>query len=171
MGLLNHDLVTGIRPAKGKLLVAEPLMGDPDFARTVILICEHGADGTIGFVMNRPLPRSLHQLIPEMAEMSMSVYEGGPVQTETLHLLHRMPELLGGVEILPGLFWGGSYEALLQARLSPTFDSEAIRFFVGYSGWESGQLEAELNDQAWMVANAPDNIVFHHNSKQVWQEA
>ncbi len=171
MDILNKELVTGIRPSTGKLLVAEPLMGDPDFARTVILLCEHGSDGTIGFVLNRPLPDAIHQIVPELGNICIPVHEGGPVQSDTLHMLHRMPQLLGGVEVLPGLYWGGSYDSLVQALASPDFDPLAIRFFVGYSGWETGQLESELKERNWMVAHAFDNAVFNKNSKLVWQQA
>lgn len=171
MDILNRSCITGIHPAMGKLLVAEPCMDDPDFARAVILLCEHGNDGTVGFVLNRPSPSAFHQLIPELGALQVPLYEGGPVQSDTLHMLHRMPALLGGMEVLPGLYWGGSYNSLMQALACPDFNHAAIRFFIGYTGWETGQLDAELKEGAWMVANPYDNVVFNADSKLLWQQA
>lgn len=171
MDILNKSCVTGIHPSMGKLLLAEPSMDDPDFARAVILLCAHGQDGTVGFVLNRPSVSAFHQIIPELSDLEAPLYEGGPVQADTLHMLHRMPALLGGMEVLPGLYWGGSYDSLRHAVGLPDFNPDAIRFFIGYTGWEQGQLDAELRERAWLVAHPYENVVFSANTKLLWQQA
>src|ERR1044072_6373779 len=104
----TNDLV----PAVCRLLIAEPFLSDPNFARSVVLLCEHGEERTVGFVVNRATELTLGDLLPESMAPGLNIYQGGPVQMDTLHMLHKMPVALGGNEIFPGIYWGGSYEAL-----------------------------------------------------------
>lgn len=146
MDILNLQKPKNVALATGKLLIAEPFLADPNFARSVILLCEHGDEGSVGFILNRSTELTLGDLLPELYTPLLKVYQGGPVQLDTLHMLHRMPKEFGGNEILPGVFWGGSYEALQEAILNNTYHPMDLRLLVGYSGWSPGQLDKEKEE-------------------------
>lgn len=171
MDILDLHKPTNIKPAAGKLLIAEPFLTDPGFARTVVLLCEHGEEGSIGFVINRPSLNQINDLLPELNHASLPIFEGGPVQNDTLHLIHRMPEVMGGMEILPGIYWGGSYSDLTRTMENNTLDTDQIRMFIGYSGWEKGQLEEELKEGAWLVANSYDDLIFDTDAAKIWESS
>lgn len=171
MDILNLHKRTNITPEAGKILIAEPFLADPGFSRTVVLLCEHGAEGSIGFVLNRPSSSSINDLLPEINHATLPVFEGGPVRRDTLHIIHRIPEAIGGVEILPGIYWGGSYDDLAHILESNTFSEQDIRLFIGYSGWDLGQLDDELKEGSWLVANSYADLIFDTESTKVWQDS
>lgn len=171
MDIIDPNKRTNYKAATGRLLIAEPFLTDPGFARTVVLLCEHGEEGTIGFTLNRISLNSVGELLPEIHQPWVPVYDGGPVQPDTLHIIHALPEELGGVEILDGVYWGGSYENLSRLAKAGKIKEEQMRLFVGYAGWETGQLESELSEGSWIVAPANADIVFENNSTEVWSKA
>ena len=97
----------------GKVLLAEPFMVDPNFRRSAVLLCEHNDEGSIGFIMNKPLQMSIDELIEDFPEFDSEVFFGGPVQTDTIHYVHNLGELLEeSVEVSRGVYWGGDFEKL-----------------------------------------------------------
>lgn len=163
--------VNKVAPSIGKLLIAEPFLSDPNFARSVILLCEHGDEGSVGFILNHATELTLSDLLPEMLNKEVPVYQGGPVQMDTLHMLHRMPEKLGGTEIIPGIYWGGSYEALQEVILTNDYKPTDLRLFVGYAGWTKDQLTKELDESSWIITEAKADLLFETEAKDVWKEA
>lgn len=169
-----HFVILGIMiyPATGTLLIAEPFLKDPNFMRTVILLCEHQDEGSFGFVLNRELGSTLEDLLPEVTSLSIPVYYGGPVQPDTLHFLHAYPdEIPGGLQVSEGVYWGGDFNQALALLESGELDPERIRFFIGYSGWTGGQLDNELKEKSWLLANGAPHLVFHQDHKQVWKDS
>jgi putative transcriptional regulator len=158
-------------PAGGRILIANPFLADSNFARSVVLLCEHGPEGTVGFVLNRPTDLTLSDLLPGLYTPLVSVFQGGPVQLDTLHMLHRTPELYSGTEIAPGIFWGGSYDALQESISENTYQAIDLRLFVGYSGWAAGQLEAEIESASWIVAEADQTLLFETDDDKLWRRA
>jgi putative transcriptional regulator len=171
MEFLNPHKQTGIPAGTGKLLIAEPMLGDPSFSRSVVLICEHGPEGTVGFSLNRATEHTLGDLLPELYTPLLPVFQGGPVQLDTLHMLHRTPLAFGGTEVADGIYWGGSYEALQEAVLHNSYQPIDLRLFVGYSGWGAGQLEKELEEGSWIVANVTPELIFETDPEQLWRRA
>ncbi len=171
MDFLNLQKPANASLDTGKLLIAEPFLIDPNFARSVILLCEHGAEGSVGFVLNRSTELTLGDLLPELYTPLHKIYQGGPVQLDTLHMLHRMPANFGGNEILPGIFWGGSYEALQDAMTGNECRPVDLRLFVGYAGWSPGQLEKELHSGSWIVTELSQDILFETDSDNIWKAA
>lgn len=167
---LSHP-VSNIKLAAGKLLIAEPMLGDTNFSRSVILLCEHGSEGSVGFVLNHATTLTLGDLLPELYTPSLSIYKGGPVQEDTLHMIHRIPEKLGGNKIATDVFWGGSYEALQRIITENDYQPGDMRLFVGYSGWSPGQLERELEEGSWIVSNMSEDLLFDVKPENVWKEA
>lgn len=155
----------------GKLLIAEPFLSDPNFARSVILLCEHSDEGSVGFILNKSTELTLGDLLPELYTPLLKVYQGGPVQLDTLHMLHRMPASFGGNEIYPGVFWGGSYEALQDAVVNNEYQPMDLRLFVGYAGWSAGQLKKELDEGSWIVTDLAEDLLFETEPEIVWKQA
>jgi putative transcriptional regulator len=156
---------------RGRLLVATPPLVDPNFDRSVVLMLEHGDDGALGIVLNRPSDTALATVLPEWHEHATApgvVFSGGPVAPEAVIALARggradtegwMPVVgeVGTVDV-------GRDPADLGRRL------DALRVFVGYSGWSPGQLEAELEQDAWFVVSAEPGDPFSAHPDQLWRE-
>jgi len=159
-----------LKPKKGSFLVSEPFLPDPNFERTVVLLCEHNEEGSFGFVLNKISTVMLEDIIEDINEFEYPVYVGGPVQQDTLHFLHKADYLEGGVEIGDGLYWGGNFEQLLILIESKAINPDDFRFFVGYSGWGPGQLDDELEADSWIVAHdATKQLVFENDNDSLWK--
>ena len=171
MDFLNPNKQSDIPVSAGKLLIAEPFLADPNFARSVILVCEHGAEGTVGFSLNRPTDHTLGDLLPQLSTPHLPVFQGGPVKLDTLHMLHRTPVAFGGTEIVDGVYWGGSYEALKECISHKSYQPVDMRLFVGYSGWGAGQLAKEMDEGSWLVANVTPELIFETDPDKLWQRA
>ena len=169
--ILKPHKSSGIPPATGRLLIAEPMLGDPTFSRSVVLLCEHSPEGSVGFSLNRPTEHTLGDLLPELFTPLLPVFQGGPVQLDTLHMLHRTPLAFGGTEIADGVYWGGSYEALQEAVMHNSYQPIDLRLFVGYSGWGAGQLERELDEGSWIVADVSPELIFETDPDVLWRKA
>lgn len=158
-------------PGPGKLLISDPFLPDPNFSRTVVLLTEHQKDvGSFGFVLNRGAGLNLAEVVDFEVKADFPLFTGGPVQQETLHLLHKDPSLADAeMEILPGVYWGANYEALKQLLQSENADPDSFRFFLGYSGWGAGQLDQELKHKSWFVVRANQDIVFSGNTDAMWK--
>jgi len=157
---------------KGHVLLAEPFMLDPNFKRTAVILCEYSAEeGGVGFVMNKPLNMQVDSLLEDFPEFSAEVYFGGPVATDTIHYIHNVGDLLDeSQKVVPGVFWGGNFEKLKFLISSDLITPENIRFFVGYSGWTSGQLESELEMGSWVTADMDTNYLFRSKPHELWQQ-
>ena len=159
-------------PTKGTLLIANPFLKDPNFLRTVILMCENMQEGSFGFVLNKPFPLSLNKIVPEFENIPIPVYSGGPVQTDTLHFLHQYPDLIpGGEEITKGVFWGGNFESMKILLKNNSIEHDKIRFFLGYSGWSEGQLSTELKGDSWLTVSATQKLIFNTTAENVWKDS
>lgn len=156
----------------GVLLIAEPFLKDPNFMRTVVLLCDHQEEGSFGFVLNKLFKHTLDEIVPEFEGLKIPVFSGGPVQLDTLHFLHTYPERLpGSYKIADGVYWGGDFEMMKDLLIRGELDQKKIRFFVGYSGWGSKQLEEEMKSKSWLTAKAQKNIIFHRTISEVWKDA
>ena len=171
MDFMNLRTPRTVELTTGKLLIAEPFLNDPNFVRSVILLCEHSEEGSVGFILNRGTELTLGDLLPDLYTPLLPVYQGGPVQLDTLHMLHRMPKAFGGNEIFPGVFWGGSYDALQDVIMNNAYQPMDLRLFVGYAGWSPGQLEKELKEGAWIVTDVSEDILFETDAERLWKQA
>ena len=171
MELFNyiHDKV---EPQKGDLLISEPFLADPNFARTVILLCEHNDEGSFGFVLNKLAQVKLNELLDGAGKREDNIYIGGPVQQNTLQFIHKNDGLIeGGIEVNEGIFWGGNFEQMLAMMEGELIMAEDIKFFVGYSGWAAGQLKDELKVNSWIISRDVNiEQVFHTDVESLWKE-
>ena len=143
---------------KGKILIAEPsIIGDTSFNRSIILLVEHGISGSIGFILNKPMNLNISDLIPEI-ESNLKIYNGGPVQQDNLYFIHKISDLIPeSIMISEGLYWSGNFEYVLKLIKKGEINKNDIRFFLGYSGWDSNQLNNELNNNTWILAENSHN--------------
>ncbi|WP_445715485.1 YqgE/AlgH family protein [Flavobacterium sp.] len=159
-------------PKKGHLLIAEPsMLGDVSFNRSVILLAEHNDEGSIGFILNKPLSYTINDLLPEI-EASFEIYNGGPVEQDNLYFIHNIPQTIpNSVEISNGIYWGGDFETTKNLINDGKITKDNIRFFLGYSGWSSNQLEMEMQENAWIVSeNTSKNNLLAKASNAFWKE-
>lgn len=155
----------------GTLLVAEPFLKDANFLRSVVLLCSHDKEGSIGFVLNRRYKQNLSQLVPELQSKKWPLFYGGPVQTDSLHFIHQYPRLIpGSREIKKGIWWGGDFSTVINLLKEDALEPARLRFFVGYAGWEPGQLQEELHQNSWLTATAQSSLVFHKKPQEIWNE-
>lgn len=159
-------------PKKGKLLVAEPtLTGDVSFNRSVVLLAEHNHEGSVGFILNKPLDYNICDLISEIT-IPFKVFNGGPVEQDNLYFIHKVPDLIDdSIEISDGIFWGGNFEKTVELINNKTITEQDIRFFLGYSGWDSSQLDHELSSKSWVVVqNEYESSILEKSSIAFWKE-
>lgn len=145
--------------AKGRLLVSEPFLPDPNFFRTVVLLTEHNREGSVGLVLNQPTSKYINELFEDIVCNNI-VYLGGPVGKNSMLFLHRNESLLGAEKVLPGMFWGGDFEMLKFQINENLMSVQDVLFFAGYSGWGPGQLRTELEQKSWIVAPADAELIF-----------
>ncbi|MEQ1744992.1 MAG: YqgE/AlgH family protein [Saprospiraceae bacterium] len=156
----------------GQILIAEPFMLDPYFRRSVILVCEHHDQGTIGFILNKSIDMNLNDLVNDFPSFDTEVFYGGPVQTDTLHYVHNLGDLLDeSIKISDGVWWGGDFDKLKFLITRQMVQPDNIRFFVGYSGWSSGQLKEELEYGSWVTGNMDANYIFKFKPHRLWRHA
>jgi putative transcriptional regulator len=155
----------------GNFLVSDPFLKDPNFLRSIILICEYNENGCIGFVLNKLHPQNLNELIEDIDNLHYPVFCGGPVQLNTLHFLHTKPNLIeDGEHIGNGVYWGGNFNQAIEMMKTKQITPRDIRFYLGYSGWSAGQLEDEINEKSWLLHQGNKNFIFHHNADMLWKD-
>lgn len=157
-------------PSKGCLLIAEPFLGDPSFERTVVLLTDHNPDGSVGFVLNRPLDLRIEQVLDKFPDYQRNLLYGGPVQQNNLYYIHNKGELIPeSVEISKNLFWGGKLSAVKEMLESGIMVPEDIRFYLGYSGWGKDQLKGEIEEKSWMMVQSKINLLTA-DTKTLWKD-
>ena len=164
--------VTAPETTVGRLLIAEPMLGDPNFDRTVVLMIEHSDEGALGVVLNRPTELEVGAVLHEWADLAADppvLYMGGPVEQNGVLALGRRRKDAAPV---PGWTSVRGDVGTVDLHLGPEDVAgglDGIRFFAGYSGWGGGQLEAELEEGAWLVVDATDNDVFAADPDAMWR--
>ncbi len=154
----------------GDLLVATP-HGRPTgpFYRTVVLICMHGTDGSVGLIINRPTSVTLDHLVEKPLDEYM-VHYGGPVELECLTYLHQHGgEIHEAHPVTEDIFFCGNFDDTVRVARDRQIAPIYIRFFAGYSGWAAGQLEDELQQGYWFLTQGTTDLVFWHEPKNLWR--
>jgi putative transcriptional regulator len=160
-----------VKPAKGRILLSEPLLGDYFFGRSVVLLAEHNEEGSFGTILNKPISANFNEVVKDFPEFDAPVYLGGPVDTENLFYVHTKGDMIpDSLEIIKGVFWGGDIEMLKEMMLLKTILPKDIRFFIGYSGWAARQLELELEKNSWIIARATAKQVFDIEPTTMWEQ-
>lgn len=159
-------------PKKGSILIAEPFLKDPNFLRSVVVICEKNEEGTLGFVLNHQFSANLDRFLPGLEGFIIPVYIGGPVMRDTLHFLHCSNHAIpGSLEVGNGIYWGGDVDYVMKLIINKMVSPADFRFFLGYSGWGVAQLEVEMQENSWILSEATTQIVFEIENDKIWSTA
>lgn len=165
------DTMHGVnKHLKGQFLLDSGQLHGSFFERTVVLICEHDAEGAFGLVLNRTSGNKVGEMLvanlPELLK-ECPLYVGGPVQPAALSYLHS-DSFVPDANVLPNLSLGHSLDTLIE--LGESFPStRKIKMFAGYAGWDAGQLEGELKRKAWLTYPASLELVFGTPPEKLWQ--
>jgi putative transcriptional regulator len=157
----------------GRLLIASPTLEDENFRRTVILVLDHGDEGALGLVVNRPLEVDVSSVLPAWQPYTTApgrLFQGGPVQLDSALGLVALPG--NGVEPVGIRLLIGSI-GLVDLDAPPEVIASGLaglRIFAGYAGWAAGQLEGEINDGAWYVVDSEPRDAFTDTPERLWRE-
>lgn len=179
LGLLAAGQVAAAGPtypapglARGVLLVAGRQLHDPNFARSVVLLVEHGPGGAMGLVVNRPTRLSLARALPDVQGLAGRpdlVWIGGPVAETRVSLLVRSAAApVDSVAVLGGLYFSASL-ATLHQLLDPGTPVGAFRAYAGYAGWTAGQLESEVGRGDWRLMEGDAGLLFDTPAEDLWR--
>lgn len=156
-----------ISPVKGRVLIAEPFLRDDCFSRSVVLIIDSSEKGHSGLVLNKPIENEFTSLFSKYGIRRLPVYCGGPVDEDYLFFLHNMPEIRGAVEVVQGLYVGGDLQEVATCFKRKS-NNYAIKVFMGCSGWITGQLEDEVEEESWVVSDINVDVF---DSENVWRNS
>jgi putative transcriptional regulator len=159
------------KPERGCILIAEPFLNDIYFKRSIIFLTEHNDEGSVGFVLNKPVTMQLNEIISDFPKFECDLSIGGPVGTNTVHFIHTLGNLIpNSVKVAENIYWGGDFDVLKQLISENVISNSQVRFFLGYSGWTKGQLDEELEQNSWLVSEIDAQMVMHHSMNSVWQD-
>ncbi len=159
-----------IAPSRGKLLISEPFLNDYFFKRSVVLLAEHNEEGSFGVIMNKPINTKFNEVIKDFPDFDAQLYLGGPVKNDSLFFVHTLgAKISNSNEIMDGLYWGGNIDEIKEMIMLGLLDKNDIRFYIGYSGWESKQLEGELEKNSWLVSAMNTKKLLTTDTDNLWK--
>lgn len=138
----------------GTVITATALLKDTFFEDATLLITEYNEKGAMGFVINKRFERTLNQLEEFKNGLPFPMYDGGPVDREHLYFIHRRADIVtGGEPVSEGVYLGGNFAAAVKAINNGKLTTQDVKIFLGYCGWDAGELEAEIAEGSWEVTN------------------
>lgn len=160
-----------LKPEQGDLLLSEPTMNDLHFGRSVILLVDHNdSEGSFGIIMNKSLNVRLKEIVDVFEDFDAPVYLGGPVAKNQIFFMHTLGDLIPDTcKIMDGLYWGGDTDILNELIAQGIVNQNNVRFFLGYSGWEAGQLVDELSRNSWIVSKTNSKTLLSTPTDQMWK--
>lgn len=157
--------------SQGQLLISEPFLSDNYFKRSIVFLTEHNDEGSVGFILNKPVNIPVTDLLKDFPEIESPISLGGPVGTNTVHYLHTLGEVIpNSVGVYKDIYWGGDFDRIKDLIITGSVKPSEIRFFVGYSGWMPKQLENEIEENSWLLAEASPDLIMTQSDKEIWNE-
>ena len=160
-------------PKQGSLLISEPFMLDPGFERSVVVICEHNANGTVGVILNQRSELLLSDVVDlKHYDTPIPLYIGGPVENDCVFFIHRAIEKLqDGALIYNDVYLGRDFDLAIDMINEGVLSMDEIKFFLGYSGWAEGQLLKEIQQNSWAVHNKfSTELTFITDGEELWKQ-
>ena len=156
-----------VLPAQGSILISEPFLQDAYFQRSVVLLVEHAPEGSMGLVLNNTFFEDLKKY-PDMP-----IYLGGPVSANRLFFIHSLGDMIipNSVKINEHLYFDGDFNALLRYIQNGHPIDGKVKFFLGYSGWQEGQLTNEISKNSWVVSHASNRNVLLAEGEDFWKRS
>ncbi len=159
---------TGLPLRAGRILISVPFFQDPFFNRTVLLLTDYSPESCAGLTLNRQSENKVSEFVSLKVENN--IYLGGPVFAKSIFCIHNHSGGESKMQLLPGIFLGFDDMLLTLIELN-AIPSLKYKFFLGYSGWSPGQLERELEQKMWIVANPTTQLILNTHPDDVWDEA
>lgn len=145
----------------GMVLHSTDVLNDTFFEGAIIFIAQCDVDGAVGFIINQPFGRSLQELEAYRQAPPFALYKGGPVDQEHLFILHRNPQAIkDGVLIGGDMYLGGDFSGVTQGLHQGTVSTANLKIFIGYCGWNAGELEAEIAEGSWIISEVAVDAIF-----------
>ena len=170
---MKNDDFQALTPQVGKILIASPFLDGTDFERTVILLITY-ENGYMGIVVNKlsEWNKSVNELVQDFKDVpDIPVYTGGVVDKDVLFCMHTNPYIANSLDLGNGVFINGDFPELVKMTKDSAGLSSRARFFLGYAGWSEGQLEREILQGSWAVANADAKFLFTTDISRMWSTA
>jgi len=153
----------------GKVLISEPFLSDLYFKRSIVFLTEHNQEGSVGFILNKPVNMPVTDLLKDFPDIESPVSLGGPVGTNTVHYIHTLGDKVPkSVRVYKNIWWGGDFDVIKALIISNKIRPQQIRFFVGYSGWMPKQLENEISENSWLVTEMEPELIMTQVNKEIW---
>jgi putative transcriptional regulator len=160
-----------VLPRKGRVLISEPFLPGNYFNRAVILLVAHSKKGSVGFILNKKVNFQIQDYISGFDDLEADVYIGGPVSTDSIYFIHKRADLIpGSIQVLDDIYWGGDFEEMKRLINLGIILPDEIRFFLGYSGWDGGQLEREIKENSWLVDDVNSDLLLKELGAESWVE-
>lgn len=161
-----------VDPKQGNILIAEPFLSGSYFNRSIIILASYDEKGAIGFILNKKVDYPVEDLLTDFPDFDADIHIGGPVGTDSIYFIHTLGDVIpGSVLIKENLYWGGDFETLKQQIRLGLVNREQVRFFLGYSGWDAGQLEEEIKENSWLVADVSEANLMNIDENLMWVES
>ena len=155
----------------GSIIISTSLLNDTNFEKVVIVITEHNEKGTIGYIINQQFGRRFNELEEFKHALPIPLYIGGPSQMDKLYFMHRKPAFIEGGELIgSNVYMNGDFKTAVQLVNSGTLAINDIKLYIGYCGWDMGQLEEEIKERSWLITTASADLVFAPNLEEMWNE-
>lgn len=155
----------------GTLLISAPSIKDAHFDKVVVFIAEYNFTGAMGFIINKLFPRKFNELVEFNHSKPFSLYEGGPVENDKLFFLHQRPDLIEeGTSIINAINLGGDFKQTIVKIDEGILNETDIKLFIGYCGWDPGQLEEEILEGSWLICSTNTEAVFLSKIEMLWEE-
>ena len=169
--MIDLKVHNNLKAKKGRVLITEPFADDDYFGRAVILLCEHNDEGSFGFVLNKYIEVEINEL-SDFDLNQIRISTGGPVGNGHLYFLHTLGEQLNdSVHIVDNIYSGGSFKEIQNLAKMGLIKEKTIRFFLGYSGWTTNQLENELKHNTWLVADViSTESIMNTENNTIWED-
>ncbi|HUU35587.1 MAG TPA: YqgE/AlgH family protein [Vicinamibacterales bacterium] len=156
------------------MLISMPQLADPNFSRTVVLLCEYGTDGAFGLIVNKPMAKPAHEMVQTEPAMDIRedvhLFTGGPVEPMRAWVLTSRPSLdEDATEVADGVFLSASPSAIRTALTTPP--GQDVKVLVGYAGWSAGQLDAEMVQASWLLVPVGADLIFDSAPAEMWDKA
>lgn len=156
---------------QGSIILSTALLNNTFFEEAAVVITELNEQGAIGYVFNRLFPRSFNELEEFNYSIPVPLFAGGPVQTDMLYFMHCRADLIDGSERVDGdVYMNGDFKKAVQLLNNGKLSIHEVRLFIGYCGWDAGELEAEIAEGSWVVTNAPAAFVFSTAETGQWNK-
>ncbi len=166
-----HDQAVADTPM---MLISMPQLADPNFSRTVVLLCQYDTEGAFGLIVNRPMAQPAHEMVHTVPELEIRddvhLFTGGPVEPMRAWVLTSRPSLdEDATEVAEGVFLSASPAAIRTALQTPP--GRDVKVVVGYSGWSAGQLDGELAQSSWLLLPVGADLIFGSAPTKMWAQA